>query len=420
MVEECWVRLNFLYVLILFVFCVLYAWGVYNIPILAVGVRRLRRSRNAGSGAWVGDLPMFSVVVPVKDEEKVIGRLVRSLLNVDYPREKLEVVLVEDGSVDKTFGICADYAEKFPGEVKLLRQPVSNGKPSALNCALRRLRGEVVAVFDADNVPCPDIFKRAAEYFDSSSVAAVQGRVCSINGQENMLSKFISYEESVRYGTYLNGKDVLSLFVPLTGSCYFVRKSVLDAVGGWDDGSLSEDTELSAKLIESGHKIRYASDLRSWQENPSNLGQLFRQRARWFRGCMEVSLKYGRLLRRVNRECIDAEITLFGPFVFVLLLLSYLFGFFGLLGWVRLDPFLTLFAEGTVLLATVMLLLIGVGLVYVSRPRKLGSILWLPFIYGYWSFQSFIALFALFEIVFRRPRRWVKTVKTGTVTDGIF
>lgn len=403
-------------------FCLLYAWGVYNIPILAVGVRYLRRSRGRDSGTRVevGNLPTFSIVVPIKDEEKVIDRLVGSLLKIDYPSEKLEIVLVEDGSVDKTYGICADYAEKFPAKVRLLRQPVSNGKPSALNYALRHLQGEIVAVFDADNVPSSDILRKAAEYFDRSSIAAVQGRVCSINGQESMLSKFISYEESVRYGTYLNGKDVLSLFVPLTGSCYFVRKSVLDVVGGWNDESLSEDTELSAKLIEGGHRIKYASDLRSWQENPSNFGQLFRQRARWFRGCMEVSLKYGRLLRRVNRQCIDAEITLFGPFVFVLLLLSYLFGLFGLMGWVQLDPFLTLFAEGTALLATVTLLLIGVGLVYVSRPRRLRSLLWLPFIYGYWSFQSFIALFALFEIVFRRPRRWVKTVRTGTVTDGVF
>ena len=403
-------------------FCLLYAWGVYNIPILAVGVRHLRRSRGRDSGARVdvGNLPSFSIVVPVKDEEKVIDRLVRSLLRVDYPREKFEIVLVEDGSADETYGICADYVERFPSEVRLLRRPVSDGKPSALNYALRHVRGEIVAVFDADSVPSSDILRRAAEHFAASSVAAVQGRLCSINGQESMLSKFISYEESVRYGTYLNGKDVLNLFVPLTGSCYFVRRSVLNAVGGWDGGSLSEDTELSARLVEAGHKIRYASDLRSWQENPSSLGQLFRQRARWFRGCMEVSLKYGKLLRKVNRQCIDAEVTMFGPFVFVLLLLSYLFGLFGLLGWVRLDLFMTLFAEGTVLLATVTLLLIGLGLVCVSRPRRLRNLLWLPFIYGYWSLQSFIALFALFEIVFRRPRRWVKTVKTGTVTDGIF
>jgi cellulose synthase/poly-beta-1,6-N-acetylglucosamine synthase-like glycosyltransferase len=404
------------------VFCLLYAWGIYNVPILAVGVRHLHRSKRRDSEAKAGsvNLPTFSIVVPVKDEEKVVGRLVESLLKVDYPREKLEIVLVEDGSVDGTRGICVDYVERFPAEVSLLRQPVSSGKPSALNYALKHVRGEIVAVFDADSVPSSDIFKKAAEYFECSSAAAVQGQMRSINGQESMLAKFVSYEESVRYGTYLNGKDVLSLFVPLTGSCYFVRKSVLDAVGGWDGDSLSEDMELSAKLIGDGHRIRYASDLVSWQENPSNLGQLFRQRVRWFRGCMEVSLKYGRLLRRINRQCIDAEITLFGPFVFVLLTLGYLFGVFGLMDWVQLDPFLTLFAEGTVLFATVTLLLIGIGLVYVSRPRRLRSLLWLPFIYGYWSVQSFIALFALFEIVLRRPRKWVKTVKTGTVTDGVF
>ena len=403
------------------VLSVLYAWALYNIPILAAGVRHLWRSDVKGRKCSLlrrERLPTVSIIVPVKDEEKVVGRLLEAFLNLDYPPEKREIVIVEDGSVDNTVGICAKYARQYPDQVRLVRRSRSDGKPSALNHALKYVRGEIVAVFDADSVPEPDSLSKVVKYFEDMSIAALQGRPCAINADENMLSKFISYEEAVRYEAYLRGKDALNLFVPLTGSCYFVRRRVLDEVGGWDDESLSEDMELSARLIERGYKIKYASDLRSWQENPTNLDQLFRQRARWFRGCMEVSLSYGKLLKRMNRRCIDAEITLFAPFMFVPFLLGYVLGTYGLLGLIQGDVFSMVMAKGMMLLTTVTLFLVGMALLYMTKPRKLTSLLWLPFVYAYWSVQSFIALYALVQIALKRPRIWVKTSKTGTVTNN--
>lgn len=403
------------------VLSVLYAWALYNIPILAAGVRHLRRSDVKGRKCSLlrrERLPTVSIIVPVKDEEKVVGRLLEAFLNLDYPPEKREIVIVEDGSVDNTVGICAKYARQYPSQVRLLRRSSSDGKPSALNYALKYVRGEIVGVFDADSVLERDSLSKVFEYFEDMSIAALQGRPCAINADENMLSKFISYEEAVRYEAYLKGKDALDLFVPLTGSCYFVRRRVLDEVGGWDDESLSEDMELSARLIERGYKIKYASDLRSWQENPTNLKQLFSQRVRWFRGCMEVSLSYGKLLKRMNRKCIDAEITFFSPFMFVPFLLSYMLGIYGFLGLIQGDVFSAVMAQGTMLLSTVTLFLVGMALLYMTKPRKLTSLLWLPFVYAYWSVQSFIALYALVQIALKRPRIWVKTAKTGTVTNN--
>jgi cellulose synthase/poly-beta-1,6-N-acetylglucosamine synthase-like glycosyltransferase len=362
-------------------------------------------------------LPTVSIIVPVKDEEKVVGRFLKAFLNADYPRGKMEIVVVEDGSVDKTVEMCEKYARQNPDQVKLVRQPKSHGKPSALNCALRHVKGEIVGVFDADNVPEQDILLKAVEYFEDPSIVAVQGRPYSINADENMLSKYISYEEAVRYETYLKGKDFLNLFVPLTGSCYFVRRRVIEEVGGWDDGSLSEDMELSARLVERCYKIRYVSDVQSWQENPASLSRLVRQRARWFRGSMEVSLRYGKLLKRVDRRCFDAEITLLGPFVFVLFLLGYLLGIYAFLGSIQPDAFSTVIAQGTMVLTTVTLFLVGLALFYVTKPRKATNLLWLPFVYVYWGLQSLIALYALVQIVLKRPRTWAKTAKNGVVAN---
>lgn len=397
------------------VLSVLYAWTLYNIPILAVGVRQLRRSdqkKSKASELREEELPTVSIIVPVKDEEKVVGKLLETFLNVDYPQEKREIIVVEDGSTDKTAEICERYVRRYPSQIRLIRRSISNGKPSALNYALKQVRGEIVAVFDADSVPEPDVLLKAAEYFEDTSIAAVQGRPCSINADENMLSKFISYEEAVRYETYLRGKDILNLFVPLTGSCYFVRRRVLDEIGGWNDESLSEDMELSARLVEAGYKTRYASDVRSWQENPVNLSQLFRQRTRWFRGSMEVAIKYGRLARKLNKRCIDAEITLMGPYTFIPCLIGYLVTVYSLLSQVQPNAVSTIMAQFTSVFTVFLLLIAGIALIYVTKPRKMSNVLWLPFIYTYWCIQNFVALYALFQIVFRRPKRWVKTKKT--------
>ena len=398
------------------IFSLLYAWTLYNIPVLAVGVKRLRRDgRGRAELPTPEGLPTVSIIVPVKDEEKVVGRLLDAFLRVDYPPERMEVIVVEDGSTDKTVQVCIEYVERYPGRVKLVRKPTSDGKPSALNFGVKHARGEVIGVFDADSVPESDILKKVASYFEGLRVEALQGRTLSINADENMLTKLISYEDAVRYEAYIGGKDALGLFVPLTGSCYFVRRSLLLDVGGWNDNCLSEDMELAAKLLERGVKVKYAADVRCWQENPSRLKTLFRQRTRWFRGSMEAALKYGRLLRKPDKRSIDAELTLAGPFMFIPCLLGYLLGAYSLMSPLSPGAALGISAQLFTLANTATLLLIGATLSYAVKPRRKANILWAPFVYAYWMVQTVVAVYAFGQTLLKRPIRWEKTEKTGAI-----
>jgi len=413
--------LSLLYVSIFAVLDLLYFWAFYNILVLAVGLRHLLREGKKRTIVPVFEractqLPTISIIVPVKDEERVVGRLLKSLLELNYPMSKREFIIVEDGSTDKTSEICGKYAELYPDQIRLVHQTVSNGKPSALNFALGHVKGEVICVLDADNVVERDMLLEAAKYFEDGSITAVQGKCCSINAKESMLAKFISYEEAVRYETYLRGKDVLSLFVPLTGSCYFVRRSVLIEVGGWGVECLSEDLDLAARLTEKNHAVKYASDVRSWQENPSTLKQMFRQRTRWFRGSMEVSLKYGRLLRNLNMRSVDAEMTLSGPFMFLPCMLGFITGVFSLVFPFSHNQGLNFMAQGLAILNTLTLFLIGIALVYLAKPVKVTNLRWLPFVYVYWLAQNFVAFYAFAQMVCRRPRKWTKTTKSGVTT----
>ena len=181
----------------------------------------------------------------------------------------------------------------------------------------------MVAVFDADNVLDADALMATCRYFDAPAVAALQGKTVTINSKENMLTQFISYEEAVWREAFLRGKDVLNLFVHLKGSCQFIRRDILEKIDGFNEGVLSEDMEISARLTENNYKIRYASDVIAWQESPSNLKTLFKQPTRWFRGTMEVAFKYGRLMAKPSRKNFDAVTTLFGPFILIASLIPY-------------------------------------------------------------------------------------------------
>ena len=397
---------------------ILYAWAFYNMPILVTGARslRVRLRKNKERAVPIEELPLVSIVVPVKDEARVIERLLEALLGLSHPPEKMEIIIVDDASVDRTSEICEEYVRQYPDQIRLLHKSVSNGKPGALNHALKHAKGEIVGVFDADNVPKPDILMKAVRYFQSSSIAAIQGRIRSINPDQKMLTKFVSYEEAVTFETYLRGRDALDLFVPLIGCCYFIRRSVLQKIGGWDEKSLCEDIEISVRLASKGYKIRYAPDVACWQESSANMMQLINQRTRWFRGCMEVAVRYGKLVTKLSRRNVDIEFTLAGSFAFPICLFGLMIILYGFLVPVQPDPISQTIAHIGSLLAVILFLTTGTVMVYVTNLQKRTSLRWLPFIYLYWIMETFIATYALVQIVLKRPRKWRKTVKTGVTT----
>jgi cellulose synthase/poly-beta-1,6-N-acetylglucosamine synthase-like glycosyltransferase len=404
------------------VFLSFYAGLFYNLPVLAAGVRDLRRNKRlsfkkGGNGEAV--LSCFSIVVPVKNERTVVRRILEALVHLSYPVDKFEIVVVDDGSVDGTVEICKEFAASH-GNVKFLQRNISEGKASALNYGLAHSSGDVIAIFDADNVPAGDALSRVAEYFCDPTVAAVQGRIHSINSHENMLTQFLAYEDAVWCEAFLRGKDALGLFVHLRGCCQFVRRSILQDLGGFDEDTLAEDIEISARLTERRYAIKYASDVRAWQESPSTLMGFLRQRTRWYRGHMEVALKYGRLLKHLDRRNLDVELTLFLPFLAIASLFLFTFASWGVFAALPFDAVLDTLMVFSTFTTYILVFLAGFALIYYSKPKRVKNVLWLPFVFGYWCLQSFVAVYAGLLILFRRPRRWVKTEKTGAVASPEF
>jgi cellulose synthase/poly-beta-1,6-N-acetylglucosamine synthase-like glycosyltransferase len=301
----------------------------------------------------------------------------------------------------------------------------THGKPAALNLTLPYLTGDIVVTFDADSLPEPDVLKKATVYFADKNLVALQGRTTSINERSNALTRVISMEEKAWYQMLLSGREKLQLFIPLNGTCQFVRRAVLAELGGWDENSLTEDVELALRLIEKNHHVKYAPDVCSGQETPTVLRSLIKQRVRWYRGYMETALKYGKLLDNINKRTVDAEISLAGPFMMIVSLLSYINWFIVVLFFSGSSPILN-FTGLVIALTAASLVSIGVGLTASEKPIKKRNILWIPTIYVYWLLQMFIAGWAFLKLVFRRKREWTKTSKNGsqasadTIKKGYF
>ena len=395
---------------------VFFVFTLYNVPIVTTGARYILRARKKKTLCSENDtceLPMVSIIVPLKNEERVVSRLLKALENLDYPQDKKEIIVVDDASADKTREICVQYSLGHP-EVRLLSRSKSTTKAAALNFGLSHAHGQIIATFDGDSVPERDTLLKAVKYFADSSVAGVQGRICSINADQNMLTRFISFEWAVQFDLFTRGKNELNLYVGLAGTCQFIRKKALEEIGGWNEECLAEDTELSLRLIEKDHLIKYASEVRTWEESPFNIKGLVAQRARWYRGNIEVGTKFGRLMKRPSLRRVDAEVTLFGTFMILLCVINYFmpFCFF-------LFPstfFTVIIAQFTSFFTIFILGIVGFALAFMVKPFKLRNVLWLPFIYAYWGFQSLIAMYALFQIILRRPRQWRKTARSGLVT----
>lgn len=395
---------------------VLLFWVVYNGAIIYVGVRNIKKPMPKPK-LEVTELPKYSIIVPTKNEVSVIKRCLEGFLAVDYPRSKLEVVVVDGASTDGTQEVCLEYEKHYPDFFKVISEGSAHGKPAALNLALKHTTGDVIAVFDADSLPVSNIFNLTNEYFADKEIMAVQGRTTSINERSSVLTRVIATEEKAWFQMLLSGRERLKLFVPLNGTCQFVRRSVFERIGVWDENSLTEDVEYALRLVEKGGWVKYAPDVCSGQETPSTMRSLINQRTRWYRGYMETAVKYGRLLGNINKRTLDAEISMGGPFMMVISLLSYINWFLVAVFFSQRSPLLN-FTGLVIVLTAVSLVSIGLALVASEKPIKKRNVLLVPSIYFYWMFQMFIAFWAFLKFAFRRKRVWTKTAKDGSYVPG--
>lgn len=261
--------------------------------------RLFGRQRPIYAGIEQANWPHITVFIAAHNEEAVISGCIEALLNVDYPRDRLTIMPVNDRSTDGTRQIIDSYADQNPGRLQLFhRQDGPPGKAAALADATAIVqshgKSELIVVFDADYLPGKKIVKQLVAPFLDPEIGAVMGRVVPQNAGVNLLTRLLDLERSGGYQVDQQARYNLGAVAQYGGTVGGIRISALKDVGGWTPNVLAEDTDLTYRLLLNGWQTAYLGYAECYEEVPESWAVRFRQIGRWAKGHNQVLTKFGK------------------------------------------------------------------------------------------------------------------------------
>lgn len=297
------------------------------------------------------DWPTVTVFIAAHNEEAVIAHSLQALLNVDYPQDKLQIMPMNDRSTDGTRDIIDSFVQANPGRITPFhRSEGKPGKSAALKDATALVSSEILIVFDADYVPGRGLIKQLVAPFFDPETGAVMGRVVPLNTGANLLTRLLDMERSGGYQVDQQARMNLRLVPQYGGTVGGTRRAALEAVGGWRDDALAEDTDLTYRLLLNGWKTVYQNRSECYEEVPESWPVRVRQIMRWAKGHNQAMFRYAPKLltsRRVSlREKFDGLLLLgvyaMSPILLFGWLLAITLFYFNATNW--LNGVLALFA----------------------------------------------------------------------------
>lgn len=253
---------------------------------------RQRRAYQELAGHY---LPSVSIIVPMHNEEAVAPHILQRLVEMDYPKENgmYEVIALDDCSEDRTGEIIDEFAAKYPF-IKAVHRTESggNGKPEAMNVALKFAHNDIIITFDADYLPSRDCVKRLVAPFYDPEVGAVMGRVVPVNSPESLTTRLLDLERAAGYQVDQQARYNLDLIVLYGGTVGGFRRDVLKLLGGWDETKLAEDTDLSFRVFLAGWKVVYVNAAEAYEEAVPTWEQRSKQLRRWAIGHNQCLFDY--------------------------------------------------------------------------------------------------------------------------------
>jgi cellulose synthase/poly-beta-1,6-N-acetylglucosamine synthase-like glycosyltransferase len=365
-------------------------------------------------------LPTISVQIPVFNDP-VAARCIERCLKFDYPKNKYRIVVADDSTDPVTKKIIDRYVEKYPGRVKVFRRAERKGwKAGALNNVLRHTEEEYIVIFDSDFVPKRDFLRKIVEpFFNNPKVAIVQTNTKWLNNNTNIVTRYASAVMYVYYGCIMPIANSLGVAL-LGGTGGAIKTSVLKKHGGWNEKSLTEDSDLSVKLFVKGYKSVYLYDLEVKGEVPVTLGALIRQQTRWAYGSATViaqnwkSIFFSPKLSAAQKAMIYSYIVIsymFSPFILGMAIS-------GNLGWIltptkpiELADILNITKNFA--LTSGFFLIVAIALHRVGKlrdiPKTFISMLTVGIVLNFTSFVAFIRGLLGLDL------SWVRTPKAGSI-----
>jgi cellulose synthase/poly-beta-1,6-N-acetylglucosamine synthase-like glycosyltransferase len=274
--------------------------------------------------------PLVTVQLPVYNEKYVVERLLDAVSKFNYPKDKLEIQILDDSTDETTEIISKKMEELTPLQlnIKLLHRTNRVGyKAGALAESMESVKGEFIAIFDADFIPAPDFLMKTIPHFNDSDIGVVQTRWGHINKDYSILTKLQAFGLDAHFSIEQTARNASGSFINFNGTCGVWRKSCIVDAGGWSDDTLTEDLDLSYRAQLKGWRFKYLEDIETPGELPMVMPAIKSQQFRWNKGAAENARKnFGKVLREhlPLKNKIHAFFHLFNSSVFISLLVAAL------------------------------------------------------------------------------------------------
>lgn len=239
--------------------------------------------------------PFFSAIVPAYNEENSIGMTLQSLVNLDYPAEQMEIIVVNDGSTDLTPKIVEQFIQEHPTPTIILLNQKNGGKAKAMNHGLMIARGEFFACLDADSFVSSNALQVMLPLFEDNEKVAAVCPLIKVKKPQSVLEKVQWYEYIINmFHRFLNAKLNCLHVTPGPFSVY--RTEIIKKIGGFDEHTITEDLEIAVRLQKYHYQILHTFDAVVETVAPATWKALFRQRVRWYKGATDNTIQYKKLV----------------------------------------------------------------------------------------------------------------------------
>jgi cellulose synthase/poly-beta-1,6-N-acetylglucosamine synthase-like glycosyltransferase/spore germination protein YaaH/peptidoglycan/xylan/chitin deacetylase (PgdA/CDA1 family) len=231
--------------------------------------------------------PSVSVIIAAYNEEKVIEKTVRSILDNGY--DDLELIVVDDGSKDRTLALLRELFGE--DERVVILSQANAGKSAALNRAIARARNNILIALDADTIFRRGTIARLVRHFSDERVGAVSGNA-RVGNRHTLITRFQAIEYIMGFNLDRRALDLLNAITVVPGAAGAWRKDLIVTLGGFGHDTLAEDTDLTLSIRRLGHEIRYDEEAVAWTEAPEKTSALAKQRFRWAFGTLQAAWKH--------------------------------------------------------------------------------------------------------------------------------
>ncbi len=247
-------------------------------------------------------LPRYTILVPAYNEPEVVADLLGAMAALEYPADKLQVLLLLEADDDVTITAAESCADSETITIVLVPPAEPRTKPKACNYGLEFATGEIVTIYDAEDLPEPLQLRRVVAAFRElpDNIACVQAKLAYHNGHQNLLTGWFTAEYGLWFGYLLPGMMRSNSPIPLGGTSNHLRRDVLDRIGAWDPFNVTEDADLGLRIAASGYQTAVL-DSATLEEANSDPINWVRQRSRWYKGYLQTWLVHIRRPRQLLR-----------------------------------------------------------------------------------------------------------------------